>query len=254
MLDATPLTGGVTSSMHAVDLRADGEVRTLVLRHMDREPWRRHAQELIGREADVLRLLAGTPVPAAELVAFDPPRLLMTRLPGALRLLDPPLEALARTLVTIHRVDAHPRAYQSWVRLQAPPEWGDRELWSWALDVIARPAPEYEGCFLHRDFHHGNVLFDGDAVSGVVDWVETSWGPADLDVAHCCTYLALRVGLDAVQAFREEYVRAGGTLTGNVHWALLDAVAMATAPTMTDAWRAALEAYVSSLRASSSRS
>lgn len=254
MLDVRPLRGGVTSAMHAVDVRMDGEVRALVLRHMDREPWSRHAPELIGREAEVLQRLAGTAVPAAELIAFDAPRLLMTRLPGALRLEDPPLEALAHTLVTIHGVQARPRAYQSWVRLEAPPEWGDGPLWTWALDAISGPAPAYDGCFLHRDFHHGNVLFAGDAVSGVVDWVETSWGPADLDVAHCCTYLALRCGLDAVAAFRAAYVRAGGTLSGDRYWPLLDLVAMATAPTLTVEWRGALEAYARSLRASASRS
>lgn len=240
--------------MHAVDVHVGGDVRRLVLRHMDRPPWSRHAPELIGREAEVLELLAPTDVPAPRLVAFDAPRLLMTRLPGELRLADPPLTALARTLVAIHRVDAHPRTYQSWVRIQEPPAWGEQALWRWALDVLAGPVPAYDGCFLHRDYHHGNVLFGGEAVSGVVDWVETSWGPADLDVAHCCTYLALRVGLEAVDAFRAAYRRAGGVLGGDVYWPLLDAVAMTTAPTMTDDARARLEAYASSLRASSSRS
>ncbi|MET8446441.1 phosphotransferase [Streptomyces sp. NPDC005209] len=59
------------------------------------------------------------------------------------------------------------------------------------VDVLRRDPPPYEGRFLHRDFRPGNVLFTGAGeelrVSGVVDWVETSWGPADLDVAlpHC---------------------------------------------------------------------
>jgi aminoglycoside phosphotransferase (APT) family kinase protein len=242
-----PLSGGVTSLMLAVDDR-------LVLRRINREPWLTHAAELIGREAETLTLLADTPVPAPRLIAHAAPRLLMARLPGRVRLADPPLAALAQTLVTIHRVDARPRPYESWVTATEPPEWGDHALWAWALDAVSGPAPEHDPCFLHRDYHAGNVLFDGGEVVGVVDWVETSYGPADLDVARCCTNLALRTGLDAVDAFRAEYVRAGGTLSGELYWALLDVVGMVDAPTMTPAWRPRLEAYARSLRASASRS
>jgi aminoglycoside phosphotransferase (APT) family kinase protein len=167
----------------------------LVLRRIDREPWLTHADELIAREAETLTLLAETEVPAPRLIAHAAPRLLMTRLPGRVRLADPPLEPLARTLVAIHGVDARPRPYQSWATATAPPEWGDHALWTWALEAVAAPAPAYRGCFLHRDYHAGNVLFDGDAVTGVVD-----------------------------------------------------------APTLTPQRRAALEAYLRSLRASSSRS
>ncbi|WP_324604552.1 phosphotransferase [Streptomyces sp. NRRL F-525] len=80
-------------------------------------------------------------------------------------------------------------------------------------------APRYEGRFLHRDFHPGNVLFDvpsrngaGLGISGVVDWVQTSWGPADLDVAHCSTNLALLHGPAWGLRFPEAYEEAGGVL------------------------------------------
>lgn len=90
--------------------------------------------------------------------------------------------------------------------------------------------------FLHRDFHPGNVLFTGTPgtelrISGVVDWVETSWGPADLDVAHCSTNLALLYGTPAGLAFADEYVAAGGQLSPDpldrLYWRLLDALAFA---------------------------
>ncbi|WP_433718594.1 hypothetical protein ACQP2Y_30395 [Actinoplanes sp. CA-051413] len=35
----------------------------------------------------------------------------------------------------------------------------------------------------------------------MVDWVETSWGPADLDVAHAPTYLAMLHGAEAGDRF-----------------------------------------------------
>ncbi|WP_234479682.1 phosphotransferase family protein [Streptomyces sp. DEF147AK] len=112
-----------------------------------------------------------------------------------------------------------------------PPRTGRPGLWQRAVDVIAGPPPPYRGCFLHRDFHPGNVLFTGTGaglrVTGVVDWVETSWGPADLDVAHCSTALALLHGVPAGTRFADRYVAAGGTVdeddAAHLHWRLLDA-------------------------------
>jgi hypothetical protein len=95
--------------------------------------------------------------------------------------------------------------------------------------------PAHRSCFLHRDFHPGNVLFNRHdntlRVSGVVDWVETSWGPADLDVAHCSTALALLHGVETGMAFAERYVASGGKLddepAAHLYWRLLDALAFA---------------------------
>lgn len=78
------------------------------------------------------------------------------------------------------------------------------------MEHLRRDAPQYEGVFLHRDLHPGNVLFDGGEVSGVVDWVETSWGPADLDVAHCSTALALLHGPEDGLSFAGSSSGAGG--------------------------------------------
>ena len=86
---------------------------------------------------------------------------------------------------------------ESWAvaERQVVPPWAQRrDLWERAFAAIRGGPPVYCGSFLHRDFHPGNVLFDGDAVSGVVDWVETSWGPTELDVSHCSTALALLHG------------------------------------------------------------
>ncbi len=256
--------------MHAVALPGG---RFVVLREMLKEPWRTHAVELLTREAEVLGLLAQTPVPAPRLVAVAPPWLAMTLLPGSLRLDAEAPEALARTLVAIHAVDPprRPRDYYHWAypERRRVPEWAaDAGVWEWAFAAIEAPAPDFEPCFLHRDFHPGNVLFDGGAVSGVVDWVETSWGPADLDVAHCRTALAMLHGVGAADRFRAAYVAAGGRLTFDPYWDVVDAAGFLPDPEKVAApWREAgrgdltagvararLEAYVSSLRASPSRS
>ncbi|MFC0626703.1 phosphotransferase family protein [Kribbella deserti] len=230
------LTGGWTSEMR----RVDTATRSLVLRSFVSEFFRRHADGLLTREADILRLLGETDVPAASLVAVDPtgascadPSLLMTLLPGRICLDDPGItSALAAQLVAIHQVEVdgstRPRDYQAWTspeRVRLPE--GAGAVWTAAVDVIRGEPPAYKGVFLHRDYHPGNVLFEQGRISGIVDWVETSWGPADLDVAHCSTALALLHGPEVGLAFPAAYVAAGGSLTQDKYWYFLDTLGFA---------------------------
>ncbi|MGP4011004.1 alpha/beta fold hydrolase [Streptomyces sp. 4N124] len=237
------LTGGWSSQMRRLTLD-DGSAG--VLRTFVKPFFRHHAPGLLTRESSVLALLAThRDIPAPEPIAVDAtaehcdhPSLLMSELPGVVRVdeedLDRRLDLLAAQLVHIHEVvpDERPRPYQAWTspeRVNAP----SGALWERAVDVIRRDPPPYEGCFLHRDFHPGNVLFTGAGtglrISGVVDWVETSWGPADLDVAHCSTAVALLHGPEWGLGFRERYeVRGGRRLADgpdHVYWRLLDALA-----------------------------
>ena len=54
------------------------------------------------------------------------------------------------------------------------------------------------------------MLWSNDQISGVVDWVETSIGPAWLDVAHCCTNIAIGHGDDSADLFAAAYVARTG--------------------------------------------
>lgn len=251
--DVARLRGGWTSEMRRLDISGQGTRRTVVLRSFAKPFYAQHAEGLLAREADVLRLLDGTDVPAAMLLDVDAtaeycdhPSLLMSFLPGTVRLTDQEAERrvnlLAHQLLSIHRVQVtvkhQPRTYQAWTAPErvSPPAATERpELWQRAVDVIRREPPDYVPCFLHRDFHPGNVLFEGSGddlrISGVVDWVETSWGPADLDVAHSSTALALLHGVPTGMSFADRYVAAGGTLAedraAHLYWRLLDALAFA---------------------------
>ncbi|MGW0828028.1 alpha/beta fold hydrolase [Streptomyces sp. NPDC002845] len=241
------LYGGWSSQMRRLTLD-DGT--GLVLRSFVKPFFRRHAPGLLGREAAVLELLRGYDgIPAPELRAVDAsgehadhPSLLMSLLPGVVCVdeededLQRRIDLLAGQLARIHAVvpEERPRPYQAWTsaeRVRTP----GGALWERAVDVIRGEAPAYEGCFLHRDFHPGNVLFSGAGeglrVSGVVDWVETSWGPADLDVARCSTALALLHGAEYGLGFGERYEACGGRrlVEGEAHlyWRLLDALGYA---------------------------
>lgn len=260
----TRLRGGWTSQMRRLDVEGEGEPYSLVLRSFVKPFFVKHAQGLLTREADILRLLADTAVPVARLHGVDAaaehcdhPSLLMSLLPGRLRLdgedLGRRAELLARQLVAIHGVSApeedRPRAYQAWTspeRVRVPEGPGRPEVWRRAVEVIRRPPPAFRPCFLHRDFHPGNVLFAGEgaalAITGVVDWVETSWGPADLDVAHCSTALALLYGAPVGMRLADRYVAAGGTLADDpadhLYWRVLDALAFAPdAEKVAEPWR-----------------
>ncbi|GGJ92357.1 hypothetical protein GCM10011583_24820 [Streptomyces camponoticapitis] len=243
------LHGGITAEMRRLTISTrDAGTRDLVLRtFVDVE----HAEDALNREAGALALLAGTDVPAPELVAVDPaaahceyPSLLMTHLAGRTVLDDEGLEAriplLARQLVAVHalRPAGRPRTYATLTTADTvvTPKGADAAAWAAAIDVIRGPAPAYEGRFLHRDFHPGNVLFDmsppnqaGPRITGVVDWAGTSWGPADLDVAHCSTNLALLHGPAWGARFAEAYEEAGGTLAAaaseRLYWRVRDGLA-----------------------------
>ncbi|MFJ2899472.1 phosphotransferase family protein [Streptomyces sp. NPDC087218] len=247
------LRGGWTSWMRRLRVSGPRGDRSLVLRSFVKPFYVRHAPGLLTREADVLRLLEGTGVPAARLVAVDAvgehcdhPSLLMTLLPGEVRVDDAGAAEraglLAGQLAAVHRIEVtdrtRPRDYQAWTapdRVRVPEGTGRPLLWRRAIEVIRREPPAYEACFLHRDFHPGNVLFTGQGagtrIGGVVDWVETSWGPADLDVAHCSTALALLHGVPAGTDFAERYAEAGGRPVASgadhLYWRLLDALAHA---------------------------
>ncbi|GAB7189216.1 hypothetical protein ATKI12_9098 [Kitasatospora sp. Ki12] len=252
----TALKGGWTSRMRRLEVTRPGgaDPYALVLRSFVKPFYRRHAPAMLAREAGVLRLLEAGAVPAARLRALDEhgaacdhPSLVMTHLPGGVRLAEDGdtsrrADLLAAQLAAVHALEVgereRPRAWQAWTApdlVRVPEHTARPGLWARAVEAIDRQAPAHRSCFLHRDFHPGNVLFTGAgdtlAVSGVVDWVETSWGPADLDVAHCSTALALLHGPAAGLAFADRYRAAGGAVLAedgeHLYWRLLDALAYA---------------------------
>lgn len=238
---ADPLEGGWTSAMLALTTR-DGS--RAVLRLMDREPWRTHGAGLTTRESEIQVLLAETTVPAplslaldADGSAADHPAHLMSLLPGAVdlgRVADADLEAMADLLVAIHaiRPDVRSRDYQPWAwpAKYVVPDWAEHpEAWERAFAILGGDPPAYEPTFLHRDFHARNVLWEGPVISGIVDWVETSWGPAWLDVAHCGTNLAIHHGTEVADRFARLYADRCGR-EPDAFWAVLDVVGFLLPP------------------------
>ncbi|MER7556720.1 aminoglycoside phosphotransferase family protein [Nocardioides sp. NPDC126508] len=220
--DVHALVGGATGEMLA--LRTDSGEEA-VLRLTTKEPWRTHGAALNGREAEIQEMLAGSGVPAPRSLALDRhgdrcghPAHLMTLLPGQIdqmRTAADSLGSLAQLLADIHAVEPtiDVRSYQSWAWEEkfVVPTWAaDTRLWEDAFALLRTAPPAYTPCFIHRDFALRNVLWSGDEITGVVDWVETSTGPAWLDVAHCSSNIAVRQGNGPADAFAEAYTALTG--------------------------------------------
>lgn len=222
--DVHQLHGGWTSTMLRLTTERGDEA---VLRLMTKEPWRSHGASLTTREHEVQQSLVHEEVPAPRTIALDADGVycnyaghLMTMLPGSVdldRVDVHSLDRLARLLLAIHRVVPRylVRTYQSWAweAKYVVPDWAaSPAAWAEAFDLLRGPVPEYEPRFIHRDFQPRNVLWSGTEPSGVVDWVETSTGPAWLDVAHCSTNIAIKHGNERADAFANAYADAASVV------------------------------------------
>ncbi|EON25140.1 MULTISPECIES: phosphotransferase family protein [Nocardioides] len=239
--EVVPLLGGRTSAMLALHDRTG---RASVLRLITQEPWRSHGHDLVTRESVTQRTLAATDIPAPLSLATDPtgeatghPAHLMSLVPGTsdeARFDEASLAAVAALLASIHGVVTAPapRDFQSWAwpaKWVVPP-WASRPaLWRAAFDLLATEPPAFEPTFLHRDFGPHNLLWADDTITGIVDWVETSTGPAWLDVAHCSSNLALRHGSPAGERFAAAYTQVTG-VEREPYWDVMDIVGFLPPP------------------------
>jgi aminoglycoside phosphotransferase (APT) family kinase protein len=219
----TPVSGGRTGTVYDVRLSAGDPV---LLRYQSKEKWGELGRRHITAEASAARLLVGSPLPVPKLIASDPTGAetggyanLTSWLPGQVRLdrlSSAAIDRLARAAAVLHATvvppDARPRRYEFWVPPKpVVPVWArNRDLWRRALDIYAGTPPATPSGLVHRDFHPGNVLWAGDEITGIIDWAETSWGPADLDVMHSRTNFAVLHSIDQAYEFSAAYTRHGG--------------------------------------------
>ena len=206
-----------------------------VLRLMTREPWRTHGAGLTTRERAAQLFLAGTDVPAPTSLALDAdgtacgvPAHLMSRLPGV------PVGQGVELVRDGRPARQHPPAPPERALPDLPVLGVGGEVGRARVDPTSRvlatrvrgaggTQPAYEPTFLHRDFGHRNLLWTDGAISGVVDWVETSTGPAWLDAAHGASNLAVMLGTEPAHAFLDHYAELT-TERLDPHWLVMDAV------------------------------
>ncbi|MFD0672832.1 phosphotransferase family protein [Cohnella sp. GCM10027633] len=237
---ARRLHGGVTTPICVITLRVGEEVREVVLRQFEDEEWLRQEPDLVRREAASLERATRTAgVNAPRVIAVDEdgtrsgrPSTLMTRLEGTVDLSPPDLSrwlrGLARTLASLHAAAAEPEAfpwtfkpYSDASRMDYAWSKTPRE-WQAAIAIVAAGAPAFRQRFIHRDYHPANVLWSGEEVSGVVDWVNGCIGPAGIDVGHCRVNLAQLHGVPAAEEFLAHYRElAGDSFDYDPYWDLV---------------------------------
>jgi aminoglycoside phosphotransferase (APT) family kinase protein len=185
------------------------------------------------REASALGLLAKSDIPAPRPIAADidgsqcgVPVILMTRVEGEPRLEIERPKAVAEVLAAIHRTETDTqwsyKRYKEGSTLRPPPWSEDPTLWERAFAVAeAAPPPTAQG-FIHRDFHHDNVLWRGNEVSGVIDWHAACKGPLGIDLSRWRLNAMLRGMTD--DRLLEEHRRIGPDDAYHPHWDVVDAV------------------------------
>lgn len=251
------MRGATSSRLDDVELDDGATRRHVVLRRFTDENWVKREPDLATREGVSLQHAkrAGLPVPAA--IAIDArgddcgvPATLVEKLEGAV-VLEPTdqndwLRGLAQSAAQIHRVEASGfrwkyRRYNDGARLSVPAWSKQQAAWKTAIEIVEGVAPSYRECFIHRDYHPSNVLWQNGSVSGVVDWVNGCRGPAAIDVAWCRHNLANLHSVAVADDFLEAYIQAAGSeFTYDPYWDLMSVVELLPGPpTMYEGWRAA---------------
>jgi aminoglycoside phosphotransferase (APT) family kinase protein len=191
----------------------------LVLRRFTLPAWQE--PELAEREARVLGMLRGSGLPVPEVIALDAhaehcevPALLMTRLPGRIDLqprdLASWLRRLAEPLPAIHALPIDRGAVQPYAPYYEPaivaPAWSAHpDAWKHLDSLVRGSRPPSNDVFIHRDYHPANILWSRGRVSGILDWINASFGPREIDVAHCRVDIGCLVGVEAADAFLRAY-------------------------------------------------
>lgn len=230
------LKGSTSSTLYAMDITEGAGALPCVLRRYDHADYLATEPDAPQHEAAALQLVAKEGVAAPALLAFDPdgaqadgtPFVLMTRMPGWVSLTPDSMEnwlhGLAEALLPVHNIsaDGFPWQYGTYVDVPSlkPPVWSRvPNLWEQIIEIAQGPPPPAPICFIHRDYHPMNVLWEGDRVSGIVDWPSACRGVANFDVAWCRLNLLYLYGIQAADRFLAAYESlAGKALPHQAYW------------------------------------
>jgi aminoglycoside phosphotransferase (APT) family kinase protein len=227
-----PLRGGISSSVHLVQVEGVDGVRSAVAVRRYGEYWQRVNPAAAANEFKLLGILAraGFPAPRPLLLdtesnsSFGAPTVIMTRLPGR-PLLSPSnmsnyLEHMARTLARLHELPTTGLDFLPDQRglvsrgLGAPIETDDPLRQAVHATVAADWArvaqTEHRRVLCHGDYWPGNVLWRRERLVGLVDWEQPRLGDAASDVATVRGDLTVLFGQGPADEFVARYEIASG--------------------------------------------
>lgn len=215
-----PLFGGISADTRGlvVERESGGPLEVVLKRFID--PGR---ASCVAWEAVALAALADAPLTfgVARLLGRDDagtecdvPALLTSRLPGRIALepqgWEPRVRALGEALADFHAARLPcPASLRDYFRRidepQLPPP-ADAGFPDWKAVWRFVQQQDFSGdALLHGDYHLGNALFEGDELTGVVDWASVRRGRAELEVAYCRLDLSMLLGGDAPARFLDAY-------------------------------------------------
>lgn len=214
MLDTRPLSNADAQKMTAVELqRASGERETLVIR--------RHTPERIAREARLLNLLRDTALPVSEVHQAETTYMIQHFLPGESRFspanVTACVQTMAQTLAQIHQTSLPPDAITFLPDMHATCQqqiqnrpaalqssMGEPQIRN-TLERDWHTLTHHPPGLLHGDFWPGNVLWQGEYISGVVDWEDAAFGDPLADLGNSRREVLWFFGKEAMQHFTEAY-------------------------------------------------
>ena len=105
------------------------------------------------------------------------------------------------------------------LRTGAPPEYVQAHpqgmaVWQTAHDHFPR-LEKTRPALVHIDYRPGNVLWDENGISAVVDWEEAAYGDPAIDVAYCRMNMAIKGQTQAADEFLQTYERETGHQVAN---------------------------------------
>ena len=255
IVSVSRMRGATSSRLDDVELEDANARRHVVLRRFTDENWVRREPDLALREGVSLQHAKRAALAAPTLIAVDAqgeecgvPATLVEKLDGTVVLAPDNiggwLRGLAESAAQIHRVEASGfrwmyRRYNDAERLTVPAWSKQPSAWKKAIDIVHGQPRDYRECFIHRDYHPSNVLWQHGGVSGVVDWVNGCRGPAAIDVAWCRHNLANLHSVRVADEFLDSYVKAAGPeFAYDPYWDLMTVVELLPGPpTMYEGWR-----------------
>jgi aminoglycoside phosphotransferase (APT) family kinase protein len=234
------LEGSFSNSTHLVDARdKDGSAFRIVTRRYavfgdyDRGQKAR-------REFKTLELLHKNNQPVPEPLYLDEtgavlgtPGIVTRYVPGQL-VMSPPrpvnwAHTLAKTLATIHTVPvtdstfllkANSEALWFIGKGDAMPQYvAAHPLGPLVWETILEHLPTYQEVsptLVHIDYWSGNILWDAQQISAVVDWEEAAFGDPGIDVAYCRMDTVLANSHDAADEFLKFYEAETGKPVANL--------------------------------------
>lgn len=214
--------GGATAFIHSVTVAdGDGRLNRFIVktqRHSG-EWW----EEIFRNEAEAVLVANRNGIASPRLVSHNKkaPAVLMTKVFGRVHLAPVPRKwtrRIAETLKAIHDVApssaTRVKRYQTTHRHHTEekiPTWSrDRSTWRELIRIANCEKPPSIFRFCHGDYHPGNIMWKGEALSGVIDWQFAVVGPPQRDIAHCRANLGLLQSADAADGFYKTYLETGG--------------------------------------------